>query len=85
MKIFDEIESEVQSYARAFPRVFHRAVGEFVFDDEGNRYLDFLAGAGTLNYGHNNPLFKEQMLSYIAADGITHGLDYGSPYKGRMV
>lgn len=85
MKIFDEIESEVQSYARAFPRVFHRAVGEFVFDDEGNRYLDFLAGAGTLNYGHNNPLFKEQMLSYIAADGITHGLDLHTRAKGNFL
>ncbi len=57
MKIFDEIESEVQSYARAFPRVFNRAKGAEMFDSDGNRYLDFLAGAGTLNYGHNNPLF----------------------------
>ena len=65
MKIFDEIESEVQSYARSFPRVFNRAKGEFLYDEEGNQYLDFLAGAGTLNYGHNNPLFKEALLEYI--------------------
>ena len=47
MKIFNEIESEVQSYARSFPRVFHRAQGESMWDEEGNHYLDFLAGAGT--------------------------------------
>lgn len=75
MKIFDELESEVRSYARSFPRVFHRATGEYLYDTEGTEFLDFLAGAGTLNYGHNNPLFKEALQSYIEADGITHGLD----------
>lgn len=75
MKIFDEIESEVQSYARSFPRLFNRAKGEFLYDEEGNKYLDFLAGAGTLNYGHNHPVFKEKLLDYINTDGVTHGLD----------
>ena len=85
MKIFDEIESEVQSYARAFPRVFHKAKGEFLFDQEGNQYLDFLAGAGTLNYGHNNDLFKTKLLEYIEADGITHGLDMHTQAKGQFL
>lgn len=75
MKIFDEIESEVQSYARSFPRVFNRAKNEFLYDEDGTEYIDFLAGAGTLNYGHNNDHFKEKLLEYIQADGITHGLD----------
>ena len=85
MKIFDEIESEVQSYARSFPRVFNKAQGEYLFDDDGNRYLDFLAGAGTLNYGHNNPLFKEKLMEYIAADGITHGLDMHTKAKAEFL
>ena len=85
MKIFDEIESEVQSYARAFPRVFNRAKGAEMFDSDGNRYLDFLAGAGTLNYGHNNPLFKKALLDYIKADGITHGLDMHTKAKGEFL
>ena len=75
MKIFEENESEVQSYARSFPRVFEKAGGEWVTDREGNRYLDFLAGAGTLNYGHNNPLLKEALIRYIEEEGITHSLD----------
>jgi diaminobutyrate-2-oxoglutarate transaminase len=75
MKIFEEIESEVQSYARSFPKLFNKAQAEFLYDNEGHQYLDFLAGAGTLNYGHNNPLFKERLLEYIMHDGITHGLD----------
>lgn len=85
MKIFSEIESEVQSYARAFPRVFNRALAEFLYDEDGNQYLDFLAGAGTLNYGHNNPLFKEKLLDYIEQDGITHGLDLHTKAKGEFL
>ena len=85
MKIFEEIESEVQSYARSFPRVFNKAVGEFLYDEEGVEYLDFLAGAGTLNYGHNNPIFKEKLLEYIHSDGITHGLDLHTKAKAEFL
>lgn len=85
MKIFDEIESEVQSYARSFPRIFNRALGAHLFDEEGNKYLDFLAGAGTLNYGHNNPVFKEKLVEYIMEDGITHGLDLHTKAKGEFL
>ncbi len=81
MKIFDEIESEVQSYARTFPKLFCKAKGEWMYDKEGNQYLDFLAGAGTLNYGHNNDHFKQALLDYIEADGICHGLDLHTTAK----
>lgn len=85
MKIFDELESEVRSYARAFPRVFNRARGEYLYDNDGTQFLDFLAGAGTLNYGHNNPLFKQALLDYIEADGITHGLDLHTVAKQQFL
>lgn len=85
MKIFEEIESEVMSYGRSFPRVFNRAKGELMWDDEDNEYLDFLAGAGTLNYGHNNDLFKDTLINYIQNDGITHGLDMHTQAKGEFL
>ena len=85
MKVFDEIESEVQSYARAFPRVFNKAQGEHLYDEDGTQYLDFLGGAGTLNYGHNNPLFKEALMEYIQQDGITHGLDLHTKAKREFL
>ena len=81
MKIFDEIESEVQSYARNFPRIFDRAEGEFIYDEDGNEYLDFLAGAGSLNYGHNNPAFRKKLLAYIERGGISHSLDLHTEAK----
>lgn len=85
MKIFEELESEVRSYARAFPRVFNRARGEYLYDEDGVEHLDFLAGAGTLNYGHNNPIFKEALMEYIEADGITHGLDLHTVAKQHFL
>src|SRR5699024_12517695 len=73
-QVFDRVESEVQSYARNFPVLFNRAKGSYLYDDDGNAYLDFLAGAGTLNYGHNNPDRKENLLSYLQDHYIVHGL-----------
>lgn len=72
---FDELESNVQSYARSFPVVFNRAEGAFLFDSNNRRYIDFLAGAGSLNYGHNNPILRERLVEYITSGGITHSLD----------
>lgn len=85
MKIFQEIESEVQSYARSFPKVFHKARLEHLYDKDGNEYLDFLGGAGTLNYGHNNPKFKQALVEYVMDDGITHGLDMHTKAKGEFL
>lgn len=74
-RIFHERESAVRSYCRSFPHVLSTASGSLLFDTEGREYLDFLAGAGSLNYGHNDPDMKQALLSYIAHDGIAHGLD----------
>jgi diaminobutyrate-2-oxoglutarate transaminase len=68
-------ESEVRSYSREWPVQFAHARGARIEDDQGRAYLDFFAGAGTLNYGHNPPALKEVLLSYVAGDGITHSLD----------
>lgn len=85
MSIFRETESNVMVYARSFPVTFSKAQGEFLFDDAGEQYLDFLAGAGSLNYGHNNPVLKERLLDYIASDGITHGLDLHTEAKAQFM
>lgn len=85
MDIFAAVESEVQSYARSFPVVFERAEGAELIDENGERYLDFLAGAGTLNYGHNNPHLKQALLDYISGNGIAHGLDMHTGAKAAFL
>lgn len=83
--IFRELESEVQSYARAFPTVFDRASGAEIFDIKGRRYIDFLAGAGSLNYGHNDRFCTQALLSYIEHGGIAHSLDLHTSSKGAFL
>ena len=68
-------ESAVRSYSRAFPALFDVARGAEVWDASGRRYLDFLAGCGSLNYGHNDPVLKEALIGHIERDGLAHGLD----------
>ncbi|MDZ7668060.1 MAG: diaminobutyrate--2-oxoglutarate transaminase [Gammaproteobacteria bacterium] len=85
MNIFDKLESSVQSYARSIPAVFARARGSYVYDESGKAYLDFLSGAGSLNYGHNHPYLKQKLLDYIADDGITHSLDLHTEAKARFL
>jgi diaminobutyrate-2-oxoglutarate transaminase len=79
--IFERLESRVRSYCRDFPVVFKRARGAVLEDKTGKQYLDFLAGAGTLNYGHNNPILKKKLQDYIESDGIVHGLDLATEAK----
>ena len=43
MSIFNETESNVMVYARAFPVTFARASGEFIYDTKGKKYLDKVA------------------------------------------
>ncbi|MCE7082219.1 diaminobutyrate--2-oxoglutarate transaminase [Streptomyces sp. ST2-7A] len=81
LSVFESVESEVRSYCRGWPTVFDRARGSVLFDEDGHRYLDFFAGAGSLNYGHNNPVLKRALLDYLERDGITHGLDMSTTAK----
>jgi diaminobutyrate-2-oxoglutarate transaminase len=81
LSVFEALESEVRSYCRGWPAVFDRAQGSYMYDEDGHTYLDFFAGAGALNYGHNNPVLKRALLDYIERDGVTHGLDMGTTAK----
>ncbi|MFD8868788.1 diaminobutyrate--2-oxoglutarate transaminase [Streptomyces sp. NPDC059590] len=81
LSVFEALESEVRSYCRGWPAVFDRAQGSYMYDEDGHTYLDFFAGAGALNYGHNNPVLKRALIDYIERDGVTHGLDMGTTAK----
>jgi diaminobutyrate-2-oxoglutarate transaminase len=75
VNVFTTLESEVRSYSRSWPVTFDRAEGSVLYAENGREYLDFFAGAGALNYGHNNPLLKRAVIDYIERDGVTHSLD----------
>ncbi|MFW6689652.1 diaminobutyrate--2-oxoglutarate transaminase [Streptomyces sp. MAR4 CNX-425] len=81
LSVFETLESEVRSYCRGWPAVFDRAQGSYLYDEDGHTYLDFFAGAGSLNYGHNNAVLKRALLDYLERDGIVHGLDMATTAK----
>ena len=85
MNIFETVESEVRSYCRSWPVVFDRATGSWLYDEDGNAYLDFFAGAGALNYGHNNPVLKAALIDYLQRDGVTHALDMQTVAKREFL
>ena len=82
---FERSESACRYYCRGMPAVFARAAGARVWDENGAEYIDFLSACGSLNYGHNNPLFKQALVDYIMDDGITHSLDLQSVAKERFL
>lgn len=85
LSIFETAESEVRSYVRAFPTVFDTATGSVLVDVDGREYIDFFCGAGSLNYGHNHPELKAEILEYISGDKIQHALDMATGAKARFL
>jgi putrescine aminotransferase len=51
-----------------YGRVFVRASGCRLWDHEGRAYLDFLAGFGAHNLGHNHPGLRERMRELLLDD-----------------
>lgn len=83
--VFASQESKVRSYSRNFPVVFSRAEDVRIYDEAGNAYLDFLAGAGSLNYGHNHPILVKALVNYLQQHGITHSLDLHTSAKADFL
>ncbi len=81
MNVFERFESEVRSYIRGFPDVFTAAKGARLMGRSGREYIDFFAGAGALNYGHNDDAMKRRLVDYLAGDGILHSLDMATAAK----
>jgi len=81
LETVDRLESNVRSYSRAFPAVFKSAKNALITDADGREYIDFFAGAGVLNYGHNNPRANAAIIDHLQRDGLMHGLDLATDVK----
>jgi len=83
--IFENVESNVRSYCRSFPTVFTKAKGSVMTDENGKEYIDFFAGAGALNFGHNPDMMNKAMIAYLESDGIVHSMDmYTAPKRAFL-
>ena len=81
----DATESNARSYPRKFPFALAKASGSWVEDVEGNTYLDFLCGAGTLALGHNDAEVNQSMIDLISSNAPLHTLDLTTPVKDEFV
>ena len=83
--IFETRESQVRSYCMNWPATFEKAEGTYQFTEDGTRYLDFFAGAGALNYGHNHPELRDLVVDYVSNSGVTHSMDMKTPAKRKFL
>jgi len=79
--LFEKYESNVRGYIRSFPTIFVKSKNATMWDHEGNAYIDFFGGAGSLNYGHNDPAVKRALIDFIERDGVTNALDKATDAK----
>src|ERR1700739_4719603 len=76
----------LQNYAR-FPLVLHRGKGCFVYDTDGKRYLDLIAGIGVnaLGYAHTRitKLIREQAGLILHTSNLYYH-EYQGPLAERL-
>ena len=53
------------SYHREYPLVVDHALGSEVWDVDGRRYIDFMAGVAVLNVGHRHPKVVEAVRQQV--------------------
>jgi predicted acetylornithine/succinylornithine family transaminase len=72
----------LQTYSR-YPLVMERGKGVFLYDIEGKKYLDFVAGLGVNALGHAHPrivkTIREQAAKVIHLSNL-----YYNEYQGRL-
>jgi predicted acetylornithine/succinylornithine family transaminase len=73
-----ERDYAIPTYARN-PVQFVRGSGCVLWDDEGNEYLDFLAGISVLNVGHCHPRVVEAVREQVGRLTHTTNLYYTEP------
>ncbi|MAT94845.1 MAG: diaminobutyrate--2-oxoglutarate transaminase [Halioglobus sp.] len=85
MTIFTARESTIRAYSRTYPVVFKTASYARQIDSDGKEYIDFFAGAGVLNFGHNNAAMKAAVVDYLQRDGVLHSLDLHTEAKAQFM
>jgi diaminobutyrate-2-oxoglutarate transaminase len=78
-----ELESRARSYPRSVPIALEEGRGATMRDVDGNTFVDFFGGAGTLNVGHSNPAVLA-----AAADQqqrLVHALDFPTRPRLRLL
>ena len=70
------VNSPVRAYGNVgmTPRFIRNADGPYIYDADGNRYIDYICSWGPMILGHNDPRVKEAVLK-----ACENGMSYGAP------
>ena len=71
--------SRAPQYFDPYPFFVDRAEGHYVYDVDGNQYLDFMINATTYIVGHSNPRVVEAV-----QDQAARGMSYSAPTEAQV-
>ena len=80
------IPGGVNSPVRAFkavggtPRFITKADGAYMWDVDGNQYIDYIQSWGPMVLGHNNPKIREAVIAASYS-----GLSFGAPTEAEVI
>ena len=80
------IPGGVNSPVRSFksvggsPYFVRNAEGPYVWDEEGNRYIDYVQSYGPMILGHSHPVVIEAI-----NQAASHGTSYGAPTEKEVI
>jgi len=55
-------------HAIGFDKVYEKAEGSYLYDRDGQRYVDFLSGFGVFALGHNHPVVRKALHDMLDAE-----------------
>ncbi len=67
-----------------FNRVFTKAQGAWLWDQDGRPFLDFLGGYSVFNIGRNHPRVKQALVDWLEHDGASLVQMECSPLAGLL-
>lgn len=75
------VNSPVRAYRAVglTPRFITKADGAYIWDVEGNRYIDYVCSWGPMILGHNHPLIREAV-----EKAVKDGLSFGAPTQREV-
>lgn len=77
--VIEKLENNVLHTYNRFPVAFEKGEGVYLYDVEGNKYLDFAAGIAVMALGYNNKEYNDALKEQI--DKLLHisNLFYSNP------
>jgi putrescine aminotransferase len=67
-----------------YGRLYSRALDVWVWDHAGTKYLDCLAGFGSINLGHNHPRLAARLSAFLQAEAPNHFHIGPSPHMAEL-